>query len=125
MAPALIAGALAISSGVAGNPEIRMSVLSVLLSQDKLGNLERAVWKNSGVTFLPPNLWVSERNDQIDLYEGPWNLWAESDQKISHVLDFKRELLYHLHLPFVTVTKMNFCLVAKTEVGPGFYFTFF
>lgn len=54
---------------------------------------------------------------QIDLYEGLWNLWAESDQKIAHILDSKHELLYHLHLPFVTVTKMNFCLVAIVKWG--------
>jgi hypothetical protein len=38
MAPALIARALATSPGITGNPEIRMSVLSVLLSKDKLRN---------------------------------------------------------------------------------------
>lgn len=124
MAPALIARALAISTGIAGNPEIRMSVLSVLLSQDKLGNAERAVWRNTGVSFLPPNLSVSERNRQIDLYEELWNLWAESNQKISHVLDSKRELLYHLHLPFVTVAKMNFCLVAIVKWSLAFTLPF-
>lgn len=38
MAPALIARALEISSGIADSSEIRMSVLSVLLGKDKLEN---------------------------------------------------------------------------------------
>lgn len=72
---------------------------------------------------MSPQKFVSQRNDQIDLYKRFWNLWAESDEKISHVLDSKRELLYLFPLPFVTVTKMNFHLVAIVK-GPGFNFIF-